>query len=254
MIYDDTVDTVEELERKLEGIIRVKELSKSKQPVLVILDSLAMLSTEHEMDVPDKADMTKAKKLKQITRRLTRKLSKNLIGFLVLNHTIANISPMPFAPKKTTTGGSAIPFLASVRLKTSIFKRVKNDKTKEVDGVIIQVECIKNKITRPNRIAQMFFDYRTISIGKYSGLIDLLVIRDIIQKEKVKGRWKYTFDNIDFTEKEFEGLVNKNKWLPKFNAGLIEYEKSERDKVLDISGDMSEPASEEETEELAVTE
>ena len=57
IIYDDTIDTVEQFEEQLEGIVRMKETSKTDQPVLVVLDSLAMLSTAHEMDSPDKSDM-----------------------------------------------------------------------------------------------------------------------------------------------------------------------------------------------------
>jgi len=202
------------------------------------------------METPEKSDMTKAKKMKQITRRLTRKMATNQIGFLVLNHTIANISPMPFAPKKTTTGGSAIPFLASVRLKTSIFKKVKNTKTKEVDGVIIKVDCIKNKLTRPFREAQIFFDFRTISIDKYSGLTELLTRKGILEKKKIGIRNGFVFDGMEFIESDFGGLIEKNKWLPKFNEALKAYDEEDKEVSVDVNNsDVVDIDDEAETDE-----
>ena len=229
IIYDEKVDTVEQLEQKIEKTIKIKEVGKIKQPFLLILDSLAMLSTIHEMETPEKSDMSKAKKLKQITRRLTRKMASNDIGFLVLNHTIANISPMPFAPKKTTTGGSAIPFLASVRLETKIFKKLKDTKTNEVTGVKIKVICTKNKLTRPFRECLIDFDYRTLSMDKYSGLGEMLEKREIIDKCKIGASNGWRYKDKEFKQKELGQAIEENKWLDEFNELLKKYDQKNTD-------------------------
>jgi recombination protein RecA len=249
IIYDDKIDTVEELESRIEGIIRMKETSELKQPILIILDSLAMLSTAHEMDAPDKNDMTKAKKLKQITRRLTRRMAHNQIGFLVLNHTIANIAGGPWAPKQTTTGGSAIPFLASVRLKTSIFKKVRDPKTKEVVGVMIKVECVKNKLTRPFRSAILYFDYRILQIDKYSGLPDLLVAREIFKKIKLGTRNGFEYKDERFVEKELGKYIEEKGWLKELNESLSSYETANKDSI-DVTNVEFEDDEDKEAEEV----
>jgi len=233
IFYDDEVETVEQFEEELESIIRLKEISGTDQPILVVLDSLALLSTAHELEEKDKNDMTKAKKLRQITRRLTRKLAKNQIGFLVLNHTTAIIgNTSPWAEKKTTTGGSAIPFLASVRLETKIFSKVKNPKTKEIDGVIIQINCKKNKITRPFRVAEIFFDYRTIFINKFSGLAEMLIKKEISKKCKVGqfGGIEILGEKIKLVE--FEKWVAQGDRLDKINKMVQEFDSVDAQRAI----------------------
>lgn len=244
MVYNDKLDTIEQFEQELEQLIRIKEVSKSDQPFLVVLDSLAMLSTEHEMENPDKEDMgKKAKAMKQITRRLTRKLSHNNIGVLILNHLMANIQINPFlakfAPAKVTTGGSAVPYLASARLETKIGNKIKDKKTDEVDGVTIYVNCMKNKLARPYRKCAITFNLKLNMLEKYSGLPELLLCRDIIEKKKIGAKNYYAYKGEEFVCSDFPKMVEKHGWIEEFNKALKDYDAANKDEIITDSENVS---------------
>ena len=78
-------------------------------PIVVALDSVALLSTRHEQEVKfEKPDMIKAKQLRAGMRMVSSHLQQNNILHLISNHVIAKIGVL-YGPKKTTPGGSGIP-------------------------------------------------------------------------------------------------------------------------------------------------
>ncbi len=92
------VSTVEEFRNQVIKIAdEYLQIEKeSRKPMLLILDSLGMLSTSKEMadtaEGKDTTDMTRARVIKSIFRVLTLKLGKARIPLLLTNHTYNTLS------------------------------------------------------------------------------------------------------------------------------------------------------------------
>lgn len=144
---------------------------------ILACDSLAQLSTKHELEVGlDKRDMTKAAELKAFFRIVGGKLIDLPIVYVATNHTIANIGNM-YQPR-TTPGGGGPKFFASTRIDLRSVSRVKA-KGGGYSGVITRGVVQKNRITVPWREFRMAIPfYRAIS--PYSGLIPVLLDTGIL--------------------------------------------------------------------------
>ena len=182
-------------------------------PIVVALDSVALLSTEHEQEVKfDKADMSKAKKIRGGMRMVSKHMQDHNILHLISNHVIAKIGVM-FGPKKTTPGGSGIPFQASVRIELSMGKKLidKKIETKKV-GIQSRVKIAKNKLSAPFKecILDIFFE---TGMDKYSGVQDMMVDAGILVPQK---------GNV-FIYKNPEGVEEKIRGF-KFQEWLLEHQ------------------------------
>ena len=91
------------------------ETAKENSGMLMVLDSLGMLSSEKEVaDVgsgADTRDMTKSSLIKGAFRVLTLKLSKAKVPLIVCNHLYANIGG--YGPIYSLSGGSGLKYSAS---------------------------------------------------------------------------------------------------------------------------------------------
>ena len=162
MKYDcpDTItevfESVREWEPKTKGMIHG-----------VMTDSLAALSTEAEMEDKDGMGMRRAKEFSQECRKTCRILTKKNFLMVCSNQIRQNSDAGPYAEKYKSPGGEAIPFYASLRLKTSKGQKIKEKKKiagKEVTkvvGVETEIEIYKSSVGRPYGKAPVciLFDY-----------------------------------------------------------------------------------------------
>ena len=129
-------------------------------PNLYAGDSLAALSTEMEMEDEDKMGMRRAKEFSQELRKHCRTFYDKNILMACTNQirTGQNNS-------RTTPGGNAIPFYASLRLmciptyagsKIELKKKIRGVDQVEIIGVRTQVTCRKNSLDNPFRKADIF--------------------------------------------------------------------------------------------------
>ena len=181
-------ETVEGHFKRVSYFIRKIREKDDKTPILICLDSLAMLSTTHERGEPEvlegpagtedatpiigmeKRDMTKAQLVRGGLRVLATRFMKENVLYLCANHTTAQIG-MTYGPKSTTPGGGGIKFAASVRLDLNKGKVFTNDEGPT--GHEVRVSVTKNKVAPPfkNVMFNMFFDR---GVETYSGMIDIL--------------------------------------------------------------------------------
>jgi recombination protein RecA len=96
-----------------------------------------------------------------------------------------------FGNPETTTGGNALKFYASIRMDIRRTETIKS--ADEVQGNVVRVKVVKNKVAPPFREA--YFDMiHGEGIDKYSSLIDAALKFDIIEKA---GSWfKYNGENL----------------------------------------------------------
>ena len=154
--------------------------NKEKKPILIILDSLGMLSTEKEIE--DTAagkstrDMTRAQILKASFRVLTLKLGIAGIPLVMTNHTYDQIGTM--YPTQQMSGGKGLYYSASTIVYLS---RRKVKEGTDVIGNIIHCKLYKGRLTKENSMIDVMLDYST-GLNPYYGLVPLAVKYEIFKK------------------------------------------------------------------------
>ena len=145
---------------------------EDRQPMLFVLDSLGMLSTEKEIGdaLIDKQvkDMTKPALVKGAFRMLTLKLGQANVPLIVTNHTYDVIGS--YVPTKEMGGGSGLKYAAS----TIIYLSKKKEKDgKEVIGNIIRAKTAKSRLSKENQQVEIRLYYDSRGLDRYYGLLEL---------------------------------------------------------------------------------
>lgn len=169
------VSTVQEFRTQASKILDSYEKTpkKDRQPLMMFLDSLGMLSTAKEMEDTlegkDTRDMTRAQLIRGAFRVLSLKLSKLDIAMVVTNHTYAVVGA--YMPTKTMGGGDGLKYAAS----TIVFLSKSQDKDgTEVVGNIIKCKLEKSRITREKSMVETKLSF-TKGLDRYHGLTDLAI-------------------------------------------------------------------------------
>jgi recombination protein RecA len=200
--------SVERITKILEDLI---DLTRHKFPdelFVIGLDSVAILTTEHELDEPDKKDLSKAGGIRSFVRKLEGKISELDIMLICTNHTIANIDMNPFSRKigpreqKTTPGGSGLPFGTSLRLDLNrgIDIKEKHHGAEIVIGHEIWAHTYKSKVFPARKKVIIEMRYET-GVEPYSGLLDILVAKGIVDE---MGSAVYRFGGQRFKRHKME--------------------------------------------------
>ena len=166
--------TIEQFRTKaLQCVDKYLKLDESeRQPMLFVLDSLGMLSTEKEIGdaLIDKQvkDMTKPALVKGAFRMLTLKLGQANVPLIVTNHTYDVIGS--YVPTKEMGGGSGLKYAAS----TIIYLSKKKEKDgKEIIGNIIKAKTAKSRLSKENQQVEIRLYYDERGLDKYYGLLEL---------------------------------------------------------------------------------
>ena len=142
-----------------------------RKPILLVLDSLGMLSTTKEMEDTqagkETRDMTRAQIVKAAFRVLTLKLAKAKVPLVITNHTYDVIGSM--FPQKEMGGGSGLKYAASSIIYLS--RRKEKDGT-EIIGNIIHCKNYKSRLTKENKVVDVRLTYDK-GLDRYYGLLDL---------------------------------------------------------------------------------
>lgn len=167
------VSTVEEFRHQAIQITDKYRQQKDseKKPMMIVLDSLGMLSTEKEMadtaEGKTTRDMTRAQVIKATFRTLTLKLGQAGIPMLMTNHTYDVVGSM--FPTKTMGGGSGLMYAASTIIYLS--KRKVKEGT-DVIGNIIHCKLYKSRVAKENSLVDVMLSYDQ-GLDRYYGLIDI---------------------------------------------------------------------------------
>ena len=151
-----------------------------RKPLLMILDSLGMLSTTKEMEDTaegkETRDMTRAQIVKAVFRVLTLKLGKAKVPLIITNHTYDVVGSM--FPKKEMGGGSGLKYASSSIVYLS--RRKEKDGT-QIIGNIIHCKNYKSRLTRENAIVDVRLTYDK-GLDRYYGLLDLALKHNIFKQ------------------------------------------------------------------------
>ena len=167
------VTTVQEFRHQAIRVLDkyIEQDKADRKPMLLVLDSLGMLSTTKEMEDTEAGketrDMTRSQIVKAAFRVLTLKLGKAQVPLIITNHTYDVIGSM--FPTKEMGGGSGLKYAASSIVYLS--KRKEKDGT-EIIGNIIHCKNHKSRLTKENKMVDVRLTYDK-GLDKYYGLLDL---------------------------------------------------------------------------------
>ena len=215
------VATVEEFRHQVISVVdNYKELSpEEKKPMMIVLDSLGMLSTEKEMSDTAEGkttrDMTRAQVIKATFRTLTLKLGAAGIPMIMTNHTYSVIGS--YFPTKEMGGGSGLKYAASTIVYLS---RKKVKEGTDIIGNIIHCKLYKSRLTKENSIVDVMLNYDS-GLNPYYGLIDIGIRCGILKRISTRiefpdGRKAYEKNIYKEPEKYFTDEI---MWELEQNVG-----------------------------------
>jgi len=177
------VATIEEFKTQCVSIVdKILEMDESeRKPMMIVLDSLGMLSTEKEMNDSAEGknvrDMTRAQGVKATFRVLTMKLGKARIPLVMTNHTYDVVGA--YVPTKEMGGGSGLKYAAS----TIVYLSKKKEKNADGDviGNIIHCKLYKSRLTKENQMVDVQLNYDS-GLNRYYGLVEIALTHSIFKK------------------------------------------------------------------------
>ena len=176
------VTTVQEFRHQAITVLDkyIEQDVSERKPLLLVLDSLGMLSTTKEMEDTqagkETKDMTRAQIVKAAFRVLTLKLGKAKVPLIITNHTYDVVGSM--FPQKEMGGGSGLKYAASSIIYLS--KRKEKDGT-EIIGNIIHCKNYKSRLTKENKVVDVRLTYDK-GLDRYYGLLDLALKHNIFKQ------------------------------------------------------------------------
>lgn len=174
-----------------------KEMVESGIYGVIVVDSVAALTPQKEIDgeIEDNNMGLQARMMSKAMRVLTPAVAKHNVLVIFINQIREKIGVM-FGSPETTTGGNALKFYASVRLRTTkqsgkdkqlevkIPAKKEGDKDETATGYLMKITIYKNKMAAPHEPIEIPILY---GHGIYTP-IDLFTAAIEAEVIKVEGR------------------------------------------------------------------
>lgn len=165
-----------------EALDIVENLIKSQEVGIIVVDSTAALVPEKELvgNIEDAQVAMQARLLSKGLRKITGELAKAKTILIFISQMRDKLGFSFVGPSKDSTGGNAIKFYASVRLKIDKIKMFK-DKEEAVIGNRLKIEAVKNKVGRPFRSCEIDLLFSR-GIDVVGDILDVAVSEGIVKK------------------------------------------------------------------------
>lgn len=207
------LETVEEIFNAIENIIEKIRTGNKDKLVTIVVDSVAAASTKVEMEADYDKDgwaTTKAIVISKAMRKITNMIARQKIALVFTNQLRQKLG-VSFGDAWTTSGGKALAFHSSVRLRLKSTGQIK--KGDETVGIKCKAQVIKNRMGPPMRSAE-YDMYFLSGIDNYGGWLTVLKDNALV---KQSGAW-YTMVNdkneeIKFQSKEWNSMLLGNDSL-----------------------------------------
>jgi recombination protein RecA len=176
-------DSLEEVFETIDTIIAMAVQRKDKRKILIVVDSISAISTKREMEADYNKDgwaTDKAIIISKAMRKIMTTLGKHNVSLVFTQQLRMKMDAMPFGDKYTTSGGKALPYAATTRLRVTHQKQL-SDKDKNVIGAQVLVKTVKNRLGPPQRSVTLdvYFDR---GIDSVTSMVKSLAEMDIIKK------------------------------------------------------------------------
>jgi len=208
LVYNQA-DTVEDIFDNIVNIIEKVRSSNGKNDKLVtiVVDSVAAASTKAELAADFDKDgyaTGKAIIISKAMRKITNLLGRQNIALVFTNQLRLKMNAPAFSDPYTTSGGKAIGFHASTRLRLSQVGKLK-DGDGNVIGIKSKAQVTKNRLGPPHREVE-FNIYFNRGIDNYGSWLEVLKDHEIV---KQTGAW-YSYMDEKFQSKDFPNFLNTN--------------------------------------------
>ena len=241
-----SVDTVEGIFEACETIIEKIRTSDKSRLVTIVVDSVAAASTKKELEADYDKDgyaTDKAIIISKAMRKITNMIGRQSICLIFTNQLRQKMNAMAFSDPWTTSGGKALAFHASVRLRLKSMGQLKvGDK---IVGIKVRAQVVKNRLGPPLRHADfnILFDRGIDNFGSW-----LAVMKDN-KLVKQAGAWYEYIDTdsgevIKFQSKDFPEILQNEELRDQIyrkicEVSILQYKNSSNTEEVEISTDVT---------------
>jgi recombination protein RecA len=198
----------------MENIIAVVRKSNKKRILTIIVDSVAGVSTKAELESDHGKDgwsTGKAIIIGKAMRKITSMVGRQQVLIVFTNQLRQNLNAAMFGDKWIVSGGKALAFHCSVRVRLANAGMLKRGTM--VIGNKCKAKVVKNRMGPPQRVAE-FDIYHDSGIADYGSWLEVMKAHDIVKYSAPN----YTYhqevgDSVKFTAKEFVGIMRENTSL-----------------------------------------
>ncbi len=182
-------------------------LIRSNAIDVLVIDSVAALTPRSEIEgqMGDSHMGLQARLMSQALRKLTPLISKSRTCVIFTNQIREKIGVM-FGSPKTTTGGNALKFYASVRLEVRRIATMKNPSGEPI-GSRVKVKVAKNKVAPPFKEAEFDIMYGE-GISRSGSILDVALDYGLVEK---RGSWfSYNGDHLGQGKEASKRFIEEN--------------------------------------------
>ena len=206
------LETIEDIFDAMDNIVESIRKSSKSRIVTIVVDSVAGASTKQEMAADYDKDgwaTSKAIILSKAMRKITNFVGRERICLIFTNQLRTRLG-VTFGDQWTTSGGKAIAFHSSVRLRLKSVGQIKLkvDGRDEILGITTRAQVVKNRMGPPLRSVDydIYFDS---GIDDFGSWLTMLKNYNLVTQA---GAW-YTYTNTDtgevvkFQSKDFKSKI-----------------------------------------------
>ncbi len=194
------LETIEDIFEAIEKIVvKIRESDRDRL-VTILVDSLAAATTKVELEADFEKDgwaTSKAIIISKAMRKITQMVGRQKIALVFTNQLRQKLGVM-FGDPWTTSGGKALPFHASTRIRLKNIGQIKDKKNNNI-GMKMRAQVIKNRLGPPMRHADFELYFET-GIDDDGSWLKVMKEHKLV---KQGGAW-YTMLNHEGKELKFQ--------------------------------------------------
>lgn len=214
------LETIEDSFEAIENIIETVRKSSKNRLVTIALDSVSAATTKIEQDADYDKDgwaTSKAILMSKAMRKITNIIAKQRV-LLICTSQLREKMGVMFGDKYATSGGKALGFHASCRIRLKNVGKLKSGtgKTEQIIGVQTEAQVIKNRMGPPFKKA-VFDIYFSSGIDDQNSWLEFMKNYGIA---KLSGAYytlvdESTGEEVRFMARDWKKLLAENEPLKK---------------------------------------
>lgn len=204
-------ETVEDIFEQMEKLISIVRKSNKDRILTIIVDSVAAASTKTEQESEHGKDgfaTTKSIIISKAMRKITNMIGRQKVLIVFTNQLRQNLNAMAFGDRYTVSGGKALAYHCSVRVRLNNTGKLK--KGEEVIGNECKAQVVKNRMGPPQRQAN-FDIYFDSGIADYASWLKVLKEQNIVKQSGAYYKYtKLNGEEIQFQSKDLVEMMTKD--------------------------------------------